>query len=237
MCDLRSISLCNVIYKIILKVLANCLKPLMSNCISQEHYAFVENKSIIDNVSKALDGVDWNFLKRMMINLCFHNRWANTISICMESIYYQMLVNGEREGHVVPKRGLKQGDPLSRYLFILWEEIHSSYTFYLPTFFLFCWANIKKVFFKDMSNFLDRPSITKSPKYFSAKILKMGWRQISITFLKSLKAMRFEKIPWSSIYGWKRGRRLSLVNYEKSLEEDTTMVLDTSLKSGTRRSH
>jgi predicted phosphohydrolase len=59
MCDLRPISLCNVINKIILKVLANCLKPLMSNFISQEHYAFVENKSIIDNVSKELDGVDW----------------------------------------------------------------------------------------------------------------------------------------------------------------------------------
>lgn len=43
--DFRPVSLCDVVYKIIYKVLANKLKPLISKCISQEQSAFVENHS------------------------------------------------------------------------------------------------------------------------------------------------------------------------------------------------
>lgn len=53
--DLRPVSLCNILYKIISKVLSNSLKPLLQKCISQEQSTFVEGGSILDNVPVAIE--------------------------------------------------------------------------------------------------------------------------------------------------------------------------------------
>ncbi|XP_058776514.1 uncharacterized protein LOC131650817 [Vicia villosa] len=101
MTDLRPISLCNVVYKILSKLLANRLKKCLDKCIREEQSAFVEGRSILDNamiafevihalkrrtsgnnaqlalkidISKAYDRVDWGFLRGMLYRLGFAER-------------------------------------------------------------------------------------------------------------------------------------------------------------------
>ena len=74
------------------------------------------------DMSKAFDRVEWPCLERIMTRLGFHELWISLMMMCIKSVSYSVLLNGEPKGLIRPTRGIRQGDPISPYLFLLCGE-------------------------------------------------------------------------------------------------------------------
>ena len=71
------------------------------------------------DMSKAYDRVEWIFLEKVMKHLRFADNLIKIIISCMSSVSYVVLLNGQPVGNIKPTKGLRQGDPLSPYIFLL----------------------------------------------------------------------------------------------------------------------
>lgn len=151
--DLWPILLCNIVVKIMTKVLANRLKEVLESIISDSQSAFIPGRLITDNVmiafeighylkrkmqgkvglaslkidmSKVYDRVEWVFLERMMLKLGIAQRWVKLVMLFDSSVKYMVINNGFSVGPILPGRGLRQGDPISPYIFLICAEGLSS---------------------------------------------------------------------------------------------------------------
>lgn len=145
--DFLPISLINCTLKILLKLLATRLKPMLNILVSEVQFAFVQGRHITDCIfivnemthsmqqnltqgaifkvdfEKAFDSIRWDFLTQILELQGFGSKWIGWIMSILSTTRLSILINGSPTREFTMSKGLRQGDPLSPLLYILVSEV------------------------------------------------------------------------------------------------------------------
>lgn len=148
----RPITLCNVSYKILAEIIVDRLRPILCRTISPQQASFLPGRQASDNIfvtqeiihtlmnlkgksgglilkidlEKAYDMADWDFLESVLKWFNVEKSFCNLIMSCVKNTTTSILWNGTPLTSFNPSRGLRQGDPLSPYLFVMCMEYLSA---------------------------------------------------------------------------------------------------------------
>ena len=77
------------------------------------------------DIEKAYDKINWKFLISVLKEIGFGCKWIEWVKWCISTASFSVLINGSLVGFFSSTRGLRHGDPLSLYLFVLGMEVFS----------------------------------------------------------------------------------------------------------------
>ncbi|XP_056698695.1 uncharacterized protein [Spinacia oleracea] len=266
--EFRPIGLCNTIYKLITKIISSRLKLVLHRIISPLQSSFIKGRGIEDNVilvkemahlfhkakkrnklmalkldiSKAYDSLEWDFIRDTLIHFDFPDNIISLIMSCItSSSSISVLWNGKICDKFYPTRGIRQGDPLSSYIFVLCldrlstiieeqvnlgvrkpinitENIRISHVFYAGDVFLFSKAssnNLKHIL-GVLEDFGQRSGLRiimrKSSQIFPASLHHSVRHDIAASRVSKFQLVLTNILPASTVYDLEKRNRKFLWN-------------------------
>ncbi|XP_026416598.1 uncharacterized protein LOC113312041 [Papaver somniferum] len=145
--EYRPISLCNFVMKIITKILTNRIRPMLDKIISENQHTFLAGRSIFDSTviyneiihsfkskkgekgwmafkmdfDKAYDRISWALIAKLRSCIGFDQRFIQWVMMCVEYAF-QVLISGSPSQSFLSSNGIRQGEPMFPFLFILCLE-------------------------------------------------------------------------------------------------------------------